>query len=296
MSNSSPSIAVHGGAGARDPATLPAARAACGRAAAAGLRVLSQGGSALDAAEAAVRVLEDEPLLNAGHGSVLNAAGFIEVDAAIMSGDGLRAGAVGSLANVRHPVQVARRILEDGRFLFLVGSGALDFARRHGIAPDTPDDLVTSAAVQRYVAALAERAGRGQAGNTVGAVARDALGHVAAATSTGGTSFKPPGRVGDTPLIGCGTYADDRSGAASATGHGENIIRVVLAKRALDLIAGGMEPAQAGRGALAEMAERTGGEGGLILVDTQGRVVATFTSAHMPFALAERGGDVVEGC
>jgi beta-aspartyl-peptidase (threonine type) len=292
-----PAIAVHGGAGQHDEEALPACRAACGRAALAGMRVLEEGGAALDAVEQAVRELEDESLFNAGAGSALNAAGVVEVDASIMDGEALRAGAVGSLRNYRHPVTVARRLLEDGRHVLLVGGGAEAFARSQGLDPDPPDALVTSRAVRRFVASLeGKEIVDLEAGNTVGAVARDARGSVAAATSTGGVTFKLPGRLGDTPILGSGTYADDRHGAASATGIGENILRVVLAKHAVDLLARrGATPAAAARRALADLGRRTRGKAGVVLVDARGRVGVAFTTPHMPHAFVEGGRPLVEG-
>lgn len=291
-----PSIAVHGGAGEHDPETLPACRAACADAARKGYALLEAGASCLDAVEAAVRALEDEPLFNAGVGAVLNAAGAIEVDASIMHGDDLRAGAVGALLNYRHPVTVARRILEEGRHVLLVGDGAAAFARSLGLFPESPDVLATPRALRRYLASL--RAGAPldeDAGNTVGAVARDLAGHVASATSTGGVSFKRPGRLGDTPLIGCGTYADDRLGAVSATGRGENIIRVVLARSIASELAAGVHPEEVARRALAELEARTGGRAGVIVVDRAGRIGVLRTTLHMPHAYIESGGDLVAG-
>lgn len=296
-----PSIVVHGGAGEHTTqASLEAARVAVDEAARAGWDILRSGGSALDAAEATVRALEDAPALNAGRGSVLNAEGRIEVDASIMIGADLRAGAVGAVPNLRHPVTLARRVLEDGRHVLLVGDGALAMARAHGIDPEPPDALVVPRAVRRYVEALAAQRGAAQSGiegGTVGAVAFDVHGQLVAATSTGGVAFKLPGRLGDTPIPGAGTYADDRAGAASATGHGENILRVLLTKRIVDALAGAEppHPRDAAHAALAELRARTGGSAGVVVLDRAGRVGVAFNTVHMPHAFCEQGGTLRTG-
>src|SRR5262249_51998966 len=215
-------VVVHGGAGDVEPARAPRAVEGCRKAAAAARTILAHGGGALDAVEAAVRVLEDDPEFNAGCGSALTREGTVEVDAAVMVGAGLRAGAVAAVPSLRHPVTLARRVMEAGEHVLLVGEGALAFAREQGMGPDA--QLVTERSRGRL---LAWRAGtRSASGGTVGAVAMDASGCVAAATSTGGMTGKRTGRVGDSPIIGAGTYADERGGACSATGHGEAILRV----------------------------------------------------------------------
>ncbi len=282
-----PSIIVHGGAGLVDPARVPRCREGCARAAEAGWRVLDGGGSALDAVEAAVRVLEEDPEFNAGVGAVLNRDGAIEVDAAVMTGD-LRAGAVGAVPWIRHPVTLARRVLDGGEHILLVGAGALAFAREHGIAPELPEAMVTPRARERWERERAGRLAPSATGDTVGACARDAAGRVAAATSTGGISWKRPGRVGDSPLPGCGTYADDGAGAASATGHGESIIRVVMAKDAIDRLRGGDDAMRAAAASVEELGRRVNGQGGIILVDRAGRVGHARNTACMPWhALAD---------
>jgi beta-aspartyl-peptidase (threonine type) len=275
-----PAIVVHGGAGERrEGPDLEAARAGCAAAAAAGFELLERGASALDAVEAAVRVLEDDARFNAGVGSCLTRAGTVEMDASIMSGDGLRAGAVGAVSGVRNPIALARRVLEAGEHVLLVADGALAFAREAGVEMVASDFHVTPAAR----AALAARNAAAAAPGTVGAVAIDAAGHLAAATSTGGMLGKRPGRVGDSPLIGAGTYADDQAGAASATGHGERIIQVALTKHAIDLLRGGLAAPEAATRALSAL-DRVAGKGGLIVVDRHGAVGAAFNTVSMPWA------------
>ncbi|MFQ5881032.1 MAG: isoaspartyl peptidase/L-asparaginase family protein [Candidatus Methylomirabilales bacterium] len=258
-------IIVHGGAG-RIVEELEGRQEACRKAVFAGWQCLEQGGSALDAVEHAVALLEDHPLFNAGRGSVLNAAGDVEMDASLMEGQAMRAGAVGAVRNIRNPVRLSRRILEDGRHVLLVAEGAHRFARDVGMEACTSEELVEDRQRQRW------QAMRDTAFGTVGAVALDRGGGIAAATSTGGILGKRPGRVGDSALIGCGTYADQLLGAASATGNGEAIIRVVLAKTAVDLLAGECHPLDAARTAIGILERRTQGEGGIIVLDRKGRI------------------------
>ena len=272
MTSRVPALIVHGGAGA-DPGGRAELRDGMRDAVGAGWRALAEGGTSLDAVEAAVRSLEDHPRFNAGRGSVLTSAGTVETDASIMEGDGLRNGAVGALSGVRNPVTLARRILDDGRHSFLVGDGALARARALGVPLCDPADLVTEHQ-RRRLAAL-------QAG-TVGAVALDRFGTMAAATSTGGTPGKLPGRVGDSALIGCGTYAESTLGGVSCTGDGEAIIRVTLARRALDILKTVGEPGHACEVAVSVLVEEGHGQGGLILVDWRGRVGWARSTTLMP--------------
>jgi beta-aspartyl-peptidase (threonine type) len=272
MTSRVPALIVHGGAGA-DPGGRAELRDGMRDAVGAGWRALAEGGTSLDAVEAAVRSLEDHPRFNAGRGSVLTSAGTVETDASIMEGDGLRNGAVGAVSGVRNPVTLARRILDDGRHSFLVGDGALARARALGVPLCDPADLVTEHQ-RRRLAAL-------QAG-TVGAVALDRFGTMAAATSTGGTPGKLPGRVGDSALIGCGTYAESTLGGVSCTGDGEAIIRVTLARRALDILKTVGEPGHACEVAVSILVEEGRGQGGLILVDWRGRVGWARSTTLMP--------------
>lgn len=263
-----PALLVHGGAGAEPAEGRDELRAGMEAAVRAGWRVLADGGTALDAVEAAVRALEAHPRFNAGRGAVLTTAGTVELDASIMEGDRLRCGAVAAVTGIPHPVTLARRILEDGRHVLLVGEGARAFARAAGVPECDPAWLVTERQRRRHQ----EGAAREAAAGTVGAVALDRRGTIAAATSTGGTAGKLPGRVGDSALIGCGTYAESTLGGVSCTGCGEAIIRVVLARRALDLLREVDDPALAARMAVTLLVEEGHGEGGLILLDWRGRM------------------------
>jgi beta-aspartyl-peptidase (threonine type) len=281
VTNLKPAIIVHGGAGPIRDDSLPARLEGCKAAALAGWKILDQGGLALDAAEVAVVVLEDNPLFNAGTGSTLNRLGQVEMDAAIMDGQSLRAGSVAAVSCVKNPIKLARRIMEDGRHVMLAGEGALLFARQIGF-PECPSE---SLIVDHRRKSWQDKHG------TVGCVAVDSHGQLAVATSTGGIFDKLPGRVGDSPLIGCGTYADVY-GAASCTGDGEAIIRVVLAKSAVDLLKAGADPQTAVEQAVALLAARTGSMGGLILIDSQGKIGYARNTTHMPVCWATVPGRV----
>jgi beta-aspartyl-peptidase (threonine type) len=283
-SASLPALIVHGGAAA-DPGDRETYREATRQALAAGWARLAAGGSALDAVEAAVAALEAHPRLNAGLGSALTERGTVECDASIMEGGRLDAGAVGAVSGVWSPIALARRVLEDGRHILLVGEGAVAFAREQGVRLCAPDALVTEAQRRRlaeHLAARHPRPGPADATGTVGAVAMDRQGLVAAGTSTGGYTGKRPGRVGDSALIGCGTYADNRLGGVSATGHGEAFIRTVLARTALDLLGGLDDPAAAARAALDLVLREGRGDGGLILLDRHGRLAHAHSTPFMP--------------
>ncbi len=223
------SVIVHGGAG--DVADERVARHVSGARAAVRVaaELLRAGASALDAVERAVMALEDDPVFNAGTGACLTSDGRIELDAAIMDGKTLAFGGVCALSPFANPIAIARRVLEGSEHVLYAGAGADAFARAHGFSPADPAAMITEAAKRKLASALAAGKAASWAGGTVGAVAIDAAGTVAAATSTGGMSAKRPGRVGDSPLPGAGTYADDEAGAVSATGHGEGIMRVALA-------------------------------------------------------------------
>lgn len=270
-----PAILVHGGAGHIDNESRRAVLRGCELAAAAGWQALAAGGSAIDAVTRAVTALEDDPLFNAGIGAVLNENGDVELDASLMQGHDLRAGAVAAVRTVQNPIQLARRVLEDGRHVLLVGNGADDYARAQGI----PTCAQTRLIVPRQHA-------RWSARGTVGAVALDTAGHLAAATSTGGTFAKRPGRVGDSALIGCGTYANAQA-AVSCTGDGEAIMRMVLAYRCVADIALGTAPMAASHAAINALAATTQGRGGLIALDYAGRLGYACASAAMPIAYAQ---------
>jgi beta-aspartyl-peptidase (threonine type) len=271
-------IVVHGGAGRETPDSRSPRRAGVRRALEAGWLVLAGGGPALDAVVEAVVALEDDPHFNAGLGSVLNEAGEVEMDASVMEGHGLRAGAVGAVRGVRNPIRLARAVLEEGLEVLLVGEAAHMAAHRHGLPSCGPDALVTEDARRRW------ETHEPAAGETVGAVACDAAGHVAAATSTGGLAGKRVGRVGDSAVIGAGTYADDTLAAGSATGPGEAIIRLTLVRTALELVGRGVDPARAAQQALDTLTRRLGAEAGLILLDATGRIGIAHTTPAMAAA------------
>ncbi|MFQ5898732.1 MAG: isoaspartyl peptidase/L-asparaginase family protein [Candidatus Methylomirabilia bacterium] len=268
-----PTLIVHGGAGADPAEGKEEIRAGIREAVAAGWRILKEGRTALDAVEAAVRVLEAHPRFNAGRGAVLNSAGTIELDASIMEGDRLSSGAVGAVRGVAHPVTLARRILEDGRHVLLVADGALAFARQVGLPECDPAELITERQLWRWRSSLS---------GTVGAVALDRHGTIAAATSTGGLAGKPPGRVGDSALIGAGTYAESSLGGVSCTGSGEAIIRVTLARRAVEILKAPDGPGQASLVAVDVLTEEGRGDGGLILLDWRGRMGWAHSTPFMP--------------
>jgi beta-aspartyl-peptidase (threonine type) len=273
-----PSIVVHGGAGA-DPLDAPdELREGIRAAVAAGWATLVAGGRALDAVEHAVRVLEDHPRFNAGRGSVLTSAGTIETDASIMEGDRLACGAVGAVSGIANPITLARRILDDGRHVLLVGDGAVEFARKAGVPLCDPAALVTERRRRHHAASMERTAVPG----TVGAVALDRHGTIAAATSTGGVAEKAPGRVGDSAVIGCGTYADSTLGGVSCTGDGEAIIRVVLARRALAYLKEAEDPYYAAKVSVDLLVEEGRGSGGLILLDWRGRIGWAQSTRLMP--------------
>ena len=276
-----PAIIVHGGAGRIRDEELPARLDGCRAAALTGWKILQQGGSALDAAEAAVAALEDDPLFNAGTGSTLNAVGRVEMDAAIMDGNTLRAGSVAAVQGVKNPIQLARRVMEDGRHVMLVGDGALAFVRQIGFPECAPEALIVAAQRKRW----------NEKHGTVGCVAFDASGKIAVATSTGGTFNKLPGRVGDSPLLGCGTYADD-VGGVSCTGSGEAIMRLVMGKSAVELLKTGADPQAAAHQTVRLLAQKTGGMGGLIVIDGNGRIGYARNTERMPVCFIAGAGRI----
>jgi L-asparaginase / beta-aspartyl-peptidase len=299
------SILVHGGAGDVRPEAVAARVAGCERAAAEGAAVLAAGGSALDAVQRAVEVLESDPLFNAGTGACLDADGHLALDAAIMDGDGLRAGGVCALPPFEHPIAVARLVMEDTPHVLLAAEAAARFAVSRGFSRADEAAMITDAARTKLEAARKKNVVEGWAGDapspasakrdtsggTVGAVARDTRGHVAAATSTGGMVNKLAGRVGDSPIVGAGTYADDEAGACSTTGHGEAMIRVCLAKTAVDELrreppvgAPKVTPERTSRDALALMHRRTAQTGGLIVVSPDGSLGLARTTRAMTWA------------
>ncbi|MEK7793875.1 MAG: isoaspartyl peptidase/L-asparaginase [Candidatus Hydrogenedentota bacterium] len=270
-------IIVHGGAGKFRPDDIAAAIEGCRAAASAGYQVLASNGHALDAVSAAVESLESDPVFNAGAGSHPNITGLVEMDAIIVDGSSGNFGAVAAIRNVLHPIRAARRVMEATSHCFLVGEGAIAFARSQGFefAPD---------------ADLRGDHGSGPDHGTVGAVALDIHGNLAAATSTGGARNKMPGRVGDSPLIGCGALAENGVGAASATGHGESLMKIMMARTTLDFMREGRSAQEAADSAVQRLAEKTGERGGVICIDASGRVGFAFNTTHMARASLDSEG------
>ncbi len=301
-------LIVHGGAGETVGIDTDAQRRGVETAARIGWNVLQKGGSALDAVEAAIVSMEDDPAFDAGTGSYLNSEGEVEMDASFMDGRTLDAGAVAGVQRVKNPIRLARRILESDH-TFLIARGAERFAQERGIPLIDNTELRTAATIARWKQNLAHPPAAPSAkyvpvsvdhrsgGGTVGCVAVDRNGDVAAGTSTGGMNFKRAGRVGDSPLIGCGVYADNLLGGASATGWGESITRVVLSKFAVDSLIGDIDPNDAARAAIEHLARRVGGTGGIILADRAGRIGYSFNTVRMARAyIAEAIPDVVSAC
>ena len=292
-------LVIHGGAGSEriahdDPAHEQSARAGLQRALDAGAAILSDGGSAVDAVEAAGRVLEEDPCFNAGRGSVLTERGEVELDAAIMDGRDRSAGAVAGIKTTRAPISLARRLMERGPHVFLTGDAADRFAASAGIE-QVPNSFFILPERRRQ---LDEALAAGNAADpikygTIGAIAVDMNGNVAAATSTGGITAKKWGRVGDSPLIGAGTYADNRAAAVSATGSGEYFIRAVAAHQLAELVrVGGRSLQQALDAVLADIAA-LGGKGGLIAVAPDGEAALGFTTPAMYRGVAGPDGSSV---
>lgn len=287
-----PVIVVHGGAGARvSPDREERVRQGVARAAAAGYRILTAGGSALDAVEGAVAALEDDPEFNAGCGSVLNARGDVEMDASIMSGKDLSSGAVAAVRGIANPIRLARLVMEKTPHCLLAGQGAAEFAAAMGVPAVPGEQLVTERSRKDLERERQKAQDPDQHGGwgTVGAVALDGRGDVAYATSTGGIVNKMVGRVGDTPCVGSGGYADNAIGAASTTGHGESILKVTLARLALFHVEQGKTLEEAAALALGHMQSRLQGVGGVILLDRAGAWAARWTSESMAWAAATGG-------
>jgi beta-aspartyl-peptidase (threonine type) len=266
---------------------------------AAGWRVLERGGTALDAVEEAVVIMEDDETFDAGRGSFLNRDGKVQLDALIMEGSTLRAGGVGCVERLRNPVRAARKILSESPHVYFVGEGAERFAAEHGIPLCNNDDLIIPREVERlreYQAAQKDSKADGNdlfapashdaaiSHDTVGAVALDRDGNIAAATSTGGTLNKAPGRLGDSSLIGCGCYADNLSAAASTTGWGEPIMKLVLAKWTADRISAGNLPEWSAQEAMNYLKQRVNGHGGIIVLDPQGHIGIAHNTPRMAWA------------
>ncbi|WP_037551866.1 isoaspartyl peptidase/L-asparaginase family protein [Sphingomonas sp. URHD0057] len=292
-------LVIHGGAGSMRPGRLPpeqeeCARAGLERALQAGAVILEKREAAVDAVEAAVRELEEDSCFNAGRGSVLTAEGCIELDAAIMDGRDRSAGAVAGLRTTRAPISLARMLMEQGPHVFLSGKGADQYAREHGLE-QVGNSWFEVPERRRQLEELLREDGFDDEVKygTVGAVAVDVDGHVAVATSTGGLTAKRWGRVGDSPLIGAGTYADDRSAAVSATGSGEYFIRAVAAHQLAERVRLGCESLQQALDAVLADIALLGGKGGLIAVAPNGDAAWGFTTPAMYRGMADAGGRTV---
>lgn len=293
---SSWAILVHGGAGNIPDERIDDHREGCRLAIEAGAAILRGSGSAIDAAQRAVEVLEDDPRFNAGTGACLNEEGLLELDAAIMEGLRLRAGAVAALPAFRHPIAIARAVLEDGSHVMYGGEGARRFAESRGFVPAEPGAMITEAALSKWKEVREGIGEAGWAGGTVGAVVRDASGLVVAATSTGGMTNKRVGRIGDSPILGAGTYAENEAGAASCTGHGEGFMRTCLARAAADLMRAGCTPEEAARRSIAHMHDKVALTGGIILVDPSGRLGLARSTRTMSYgALWEGASEIRTG-
>ncbi len=258
----------------------------------AGWRVLEKGGSALDAVEEAVVVMEDDETFDAGRGSFLNREGKVQLDSLIMDGATLRAGGVGCVEHIANPVRAARKVLSESPHVYFVAEGAERFAQEHGVPLCKNEDLIIPREIERLRILQGTTLGATQelfaptiSHDTVGAVALDREGNIAAATSTGGTLNKAPGRLGDSSLIGCGCYADNQSAAVSTTGWGEPIMKLVLAKWAADRVASGNMPQWVADEAMNYLKDRVGGHGGIILLDAQGRLGIAHNTPRMAWGL-----------
>src|ERR1700734_2598489 len=303
-----PSLIVHGGAWDIPDDAVEACQTGCQRALTAGWTILTGGGSALDAIEAAIVVLENDPVFDAGFGSHLNLDGKVECDAIVMDGATLRAGAAAALQRIRNPIRLARKILETCPHMMLVADGAERYAKANGISLCDNKELISPAEWAAWQQckkdAHAAEHHRGHEQGTVGAVAIDSAGALFAATSTGGTCCKLPGRVGDSPLFGCGGYADAEAGGVSCTGHGEGIMKIVMAKLATDLLHDHRVliphrekneqplslPQAVADACVRKLALRAHTSGGLILLDHEGNPAAAFNTPRMAYGYVEPGG------
>jgi beta-aspartyl-peptidase (threonine type) len=308
-----PIMLVHGGAWAIPDDAAEAHLSGVHNALETGYKILTRGGSALDAVEVAVTVLEDDPTFDAGRGSFLTSDGRVQLDALLMDGGRMKAGGVACVERLRNPIHAARLVLEQSPHVYFVGAGAEEFARSHGMPLIDNAELVLDRererlknAKEREAAGLADATFSGleddkgpetaiarameSSHDTVGAVALDAHGNLAAGTSTGGTLNKTPGRVGDSSLIGCGCYADNMSAAVSLTGWGEPIMKLVLGKWATDRVAAGSAPEFSAREAIAYLHNRLGGHGGIILLGPDGRFGMAHNTPAMAWGLATEAG------
>jgi L-asparaginase / beta-aspartyl-peptidase len=294
-----PVLLIHGGAWAMPDDAVVAHENGIANALAAGYALLEKGASAVDAVEAAVAVMEDDDTFDAGRGSFLTQDGRVQLDALLMNGANLRTGGVACVERLRNPIHAARLVLDHSPHVYFVGTGAERFARQHGMALVDNTELIVPRERERLMAfqkAELEGAtdttfsGPLDSHDTVGAVALDADGNIAAGTSTGGTLSKAPGRVGDSSLIGCGCYADNLSAAVSLTGWGEPIMKLVLGKWAVDRVASGASPEEAAHAAIDYLFARLGGHGGIILLGPDGRVGMAHNTPRMAWGLQTSTG------
>jgi L-asparaginase / beta-aspartyl-peptidase len=297
----SPVLLIHGGAWDIPADMLEAHEQGVFDALQEGWRILERGGSAVDAIEASVTVMEDDPAFDAGRGSFLTRDGRVQLDALIMDGHTLRAGGVACVERIRNPIQAARLVLDKSHHVYFVGQGAEEFAASHGMALVDNAELVLDRERERLAEAQRrERSGvpdstftgspSQESHDTVGAVALDSQGRIGAATSTGGTLNKAPGRVGDSSLIGCGCYADNASAAVSLTGWGEPIMKLVLGKWATDRVLAGSSPEQIAPDAIAYLHRRLGGHGGIILLAPDGRYGLAHNTPRMAWGVHTADG------
>jgi beta-aspartyl-peptidase (threonine type) len=296
----SPVLVVHGGAWAMPDDMVEAHKTGMRSALNAGWTVLQRGGSALDAVEEAIVILEDDETFDAGRGSFLNREGKVQMDALLMDGSTLRAGGVGCVERIKNPVRAARKILSDSPHVYFVGEGAERFAEEHGIKLCKNEELVIQREIDRLRDYQAQGAGQKQdlfapaiSHDTVGAVALDGKGNIAAGTSTGGTLNKAPGRLGDSSLIGCGCYADNDTAAVSTTGWGEPIMKLVLAKWTADRVASGHAPEHAASEAIHHLKNRVNGHGGIIVLNRKGEFGIFHNTPKMAWGLRSGILDVV---
>jgi L-asparaginase / beta-aspartyl-peptidase len=292
-----PILALHGGAWAIPDDMVEAHLNGVRNAIADGWKVLEKDGSALDAVEEAVVVMENDEAFDAGRGSFLNREGKVQLDALIMDGASLRAGGVGCVERIANPVRAARKVLSESPHVYFVAEGAERFAEEHGIPLCRNEELIIPREVERLRAFQTAGVSRSQelfapaiSHDTVGAVALDSSGNIAAATSTGGTLNKASGRLGDSSLIGCGCYADNQSAAVSTTGWGEPIMKLVLAKWAADRVASGNMPQWVAAEAMNYLKDRLNGHGGIILLDSNGHYGIAHNTPRMAWALRTSGG------
>ncbi|MHB1701770.1 MAG: isoaspartyl peptidase/L-asparaginase [Acidobacteriaceae bacterium] len=300
-----PTLIIHGGAWAMPDDAVAAHQRGIANALAAGYALLEKGASSLDSVEAAVAVMEDDETFDAGRGSFLTRDGRVQLDALLMNGEDLRAGGVACVERLRNPIHAARLALDHSPHIYFVGAGAERFARQHGMDLIDNTELVIPRERERlFKAQQAEIAGEADttfsgdlaaaialdSHDTVGAVALDIRGNLAAATSTGGTLNKAPGRVGDSSLIGCGCYADNHSAAVSLTGWGEPIMKLVLGKWAVDRVGSGSEPQQAAAAAIDYLYQRLRGHGGIILLGPDGRIGIAHNTPRMAWGVQTPAG------